>query len=394
MRSDKFSPLAGNLADLALFARPLTDKDALSIFAASGRPTPPKPFGVAMGVRDKKKIENCKVHINGDGGKLGPEIPRGVLTAYERVPESPYQHELKLPGQQSGRLELANWLTDPQHPQTARVMVNRIWLHLFGAGIVGTPDDFGVYGARPSHPELLDHLANRFVAHKWSIKAMIRDIVLSRTYQLASQCSPELAKADPNNTSFARHHRRRLDAEALRDSMLQVSGQLELSPREGSDIEDIDQLLNWPPGESTNLHKPSNRRSIYLCMLRHDPPEDLAAFDLPDGVGVMGQRNNTVLPTQTLFLMNSPFVIEQAEALAGSILSLPAEDAQAAQEMRIRELFRRAYQREPSPFELKQAAATLAAMQSEFGIGNSKPLAAWTSLAQALLAANEFRYID
>src|SRR6056297_2182032 len=151
---------------------------------------------LAMGVREKEKPADCKIHINGEGAKLGPVVPRGTLTVYQKVAadERTLRSGLDISSNTSGRAELACWLADPDHPQTARVIVNRVWLHLFGHGIVGTPDDFGVYGARPTHPLLLDYLAERLVQHGWSLKRLIREIVLSRTYQLDSRCDPQLVR--------------------------------------------------------------------------------------------------------------------------------------------------------------------------------------------------------
>jgi hypothetical protein len=320
------------------------------------------------------------------------------LTAYEQLAgagePAKFTHKYTIDEQGSGRLALAAWLTDPDHPQTARVMVNRVWLHLFGQGIVATPDDFGVYGSRPTDPELLDYLANRFVTEGWSIKRLIRAIVLSRTYQLDSRCEQRLVQTDPENKLMARHTRRRLDAEALRDSLLQVSGQLDLSPGRGSAIEKIDTLINWPPGEATNLHRPSNHRSIYLCMLRHAPPPELAAFDLPAAVSVTGQRNLTTLPTQALFLLNHPLVVEQAEALARAVMG----QAELDDSRRVQEIFRQTLRRDPSPAETEQSLAHLkaiaATLEAQDGEMERPRLKSWASLCQALMTTNEFRYVD
>ena len=169
-RSDKFAPLVGNLAEFAIFERGLTDDEAQILHAASGQPrgVDPVTVALAMGARDKAKPADCEIRISG-GAKKGTVVPRGFLTAYRRLsdekdPSAFGAAEYSVNANQSGRRELADWLTHRDHPQTARVMVNRIWLHLFGQGIVATPNDFGLYGARPTHPDLLDHLANRFVA--------------------------------------------------------------------------------------------------------------------------------------------------------------------------------------------------------------------------------------
>ena len=390
-RADKFAPLKGQLAEFVVFDRALRPAEIQLLHSASGQPRgvrAPRTLGLAMGVREAAKPADCQVHINGETSKLGPKVTRGFLSAYQATPwKSSSGAAIQDAG--SGRLQLAAWLTHPDHPQTARVLVNRIWQHLFGRAIVATPDDFGVYGARPSHPELLDHLAERFVHEGWSLKRLIRIIVLTRTYQLDSRCSEQLTLADPDCVLLTHHRRRRLDAEAFRDSLLQVSGALDLSPGQGSDVDAVDALINWPPGEASDLHRESHHRSLYLCMLRHAPPPELAAFDLPDPTKVIGRRNDTTLPTQSLFLLNSPLVIRQASLLANDLLSL----SQCTDRQRVQRLYRRVLQRDASEEEtgralryVDRAAATLPAAERRTQV--------WASLCQALLACNEFRYID
>jgi hypothetical protein len=342
-------------------------------------PKPKWPVGtpLAIGVRDLAKPADCKINIKGDAKKLGEAVPRGFVAACE----SKSSKTLKVDPKQSGRLQLAEWLTQPGHPLTARVMVNRIWLHLFGQGIVRTPDDFGVYGERPTHPQLLDHLANRFVENRWSVKQLIRSIVLSRTYQLSSDASEKTIKADGENLLAGRHNRRRLDAESLRDSMLAVSGQLNLEPADGSIIRHRDILVNL----AGNLHQPSNHRSVYLCYLRSSLPPELAAFDVPDFTTVTGQRDVSTIPGQALHLFNNPFVIEQAEHFARSLMEESTDDS-----TRVRAAFRRALNREPNQNELNESIEFLRSTKTELKSDNQ----AWSSLCQALLVTNEFRYID
>ena len=342
-------------------------------------PKPKWPVGtpLAIGVRDLAKPADCKINIKGDAKKLGDAVPRGFVTACETgSPDA-----LKIGPKQSGRLQLAEWLTRPDHPLTARVMVNRIWLHLFGQGIVRTPDDFGVYGERPTHPELLDHLANRFVEDGWSVKRLIRNIVLSRTYQLSSDAAENVIKADGENLLVGRHNRRRLDAESLRDSMLAVSGRLNLEPAEGSIVRHRDILVNL----AGNLHQPSNHRSVYLCYLRSSLPPELSAFDVPDFTAVTGQRDVSTIPGQALHLFNNPFVIEQAKHFAHSITNDATDNG-----TRIHAAFRRALNRDPMPNELDQAIEFLQLTTAELKSDEK----AWISLCQALLVTNEFRYVD
>ncbi len=341
----------------------------------------PKPkwapgTALAMGLRDRAKPADCKINLKGDAKKLGESVPRGFLTAC-KTGES-----IKVDSKQSGRLQLAQWLTSGKHPQTARVMANRIWLHLFGKGIVGTPNDFGVYGERPTHRELLDHLATSFVSNDWSVKSLIREIVLSRTYQLSSEVDARLVRADPENLWLTRHSRRRFDAESLRDSVLKVTGQLDLEPGEGSIIRHRPILVNL----AGNLHQASNHRSVYLCYLRNSPPPELNSFDLPDFTSVLGQRETNTLPSQALFMFNSPFVIEQAGKFARKILAeVPGDD-----KARVKHAYHSALNRDPDPEELYRAIELVNTTQAEV---DSK-VKAWASLCQALLVTNEFRYID
>ena len=349
------------------------------------KPAFPYPPGtpLTMGVREAKVIADCKLNIDGESKKNGPGIPRGFLSACGDADESP-----AIDPKQSGRLQLAQWLTRGSHPQTARVMVNRVWQHLFGHGLVRTPDDFGIYGDRPSQPELLDHLATRFVQEKWSVKRLIRSIVLSRTYQLASECDERTRETDPDNTLLARHDRRRLDAESLRDVMLAASGELDRSPGQGSLVQHQDLLIN----EMGDLHQPSRHRSVYLLMLRNSMPPELAAFNLPDGTAVAGLRDVTTLPTQALYLLNSPFLVEQSRRLAARVLESSLDETQM-----IRAAYRRTFSREPLAIEIQRSAEFLRDTEAELSgdLGKeTRRQTVWAAFCQALLASNELRYVD
>jgi hypothetical protein len=334
---------------------------------------------LAMGVRDKKEPADAKINIKGEAKKLGDPVPRGFLSACNLAAQPENQPPAINP-KQSGRLQLANWITHPNHPLTARVIVNRIWQHLFQRGLVGTPDDFGVYGQRPSHPQLLDHLATRFIADSWSIKQLVRAIVLSRTYQLSSDVDSARIATDPESRWLSYHSRRRLDAEALRDSMLQASGQLDRTPAQGSIIRHRDILVNL----AGNLHQSSRHRSVYLCFLRSSPPPELAAFDLPSFTTVTGKRQSSTVPGQTLHLLNNPFAVQQAEAFAKSIAASTSDDAE-----QIQLAYHRALNREPLATEFQQATELIASVAAE-----SNHHQALAALCQALLICNEFRYVD
>ena len=334
---------------------------------------------LAMGAREGKAIADCKLNIDGDSKKLGTAIPRGFVSACGGNEAS------KIDPKQSGRLQLAQWLTSPKHPQTARVMVNRIWLNLFGEGLVHTPDDFGVFGDRPTHPELLDHLATSFMREGWSMKKLIRRIVLSRTYQLSSACDTKLREADPDNALLTRHRRRRLDAESLRDAMLAASGDLNEQPGQGSIVQHHEVLIN----QMGSLHQPSNHRSVYLLMLRNSMPPELTPFNLPDALTVTGKRDASTLATQSLYLLNNAFIVEQSQRLAKLVLQAPDG---------VRLAYQRALSRDPTNSEIERAESFIReadlSMVSEQGSDNDRLAKSWAALCQALLASNEFRYVD
>ncbi len=333
---------------------------------------------LAMGVREAKKIEDCKLNISGESKKLGPAIPRGFLTACGGGALTDVK--------QSGRLELAHWLTHPQNPLTARVMVNRVWLHLFGEGLVSTPDDFGAYGERPSHPELLDHLATRFMREGWSIKKLIRSIVLSRTYQQTSEAS-ELSAL--RSSLFAIHLRRRLDAETIRDAMLSATGTLNPQPATGSLIQHRDVLINELPP----LHQPSTHRSVYLLMLRNSMPPELTPFNLPDATTITGKRDSSTLATQSLYLLNNTFLVAQSRRFADRVQKAAVDEAQ-----RVQFAYRSALGRSATATEMQRASDFLretdSMLVSTQNDENQRLSDAWAAFCQALLASNELRYVD
>ncbi|MCX6856894.1 MAG: PSD1 and planctomycete cytochrome C domain-containing protein [Verrucomicrobia bacterium] len=328
---------------------------------------------LAMGVRDGKKIEDCKLNIDGESKKLGAAIPRGFLTACGGG--------ILTDVKQSGRLELSQWLVSPQNPLTARVIVNRVWLQLFGKGLVPTPDDYGLSGERPTHPELLDHLATRFMHEGWSIKKLIRSIVLSRTYQLATQSGEA--------PLFSHHLRRRLDAEVIRDAMLSATGDLDPQPSSGSLIQHRDVLINELPP----LHQPSKQRSIYLLMLRNSMPPELTPFNLPDATTITGQRDSSTLATQSLYLLNNAFIVEQSRHFARLLQKSHADDAG-----RIRMAYQRVFGRGVSDAELQRALDFLREADSMLVSTQTdhprRELDTWAAFCQALLASNELRYVD
>jgi hypothetical protein len=311
--------------------------------------------------------------IRGNEKTPGAKVPRRFLTVLEG--------DRATFRQGSGRLELARALASPANPLTARVMVNRIWQYHFGRGLVGTASNFGVLGERPSHPELLDWLARRFIASGWSLKALHSQIMLSAAYQQSSRSdSPGLAK-DPGNLLLWRMNRRRLDVEAWRDAMLAVAGRLD--PTIG--------------GPSLSLDAPGNRRrTTYAAISRHDLAWMLRLFDFPDPNITSGQRVETTVPLQQLFVLNSEFMADSARAVAARLRtdSPTAGDDSAS----IRRAYRLLYGRDATRRELELGLAFLHAPErsapDDSTVQIHTDLSRWERYAQALLAANEFLFVD
>jgi hypothetical protein len=343
----------------------------------------------AFGIRDAKAVADTEIRIRGEAEKLGPLVPRGFL-ATVAVPNAP-----KINSKQSGRLELAQWLTSDQNPLTPRVMANRVWKHLFGRGLVGSVDNFGVTGDSPSHPELLDHLARQFMRDGWSVKKLVRAVVLSRAYQLSTiGVNPQSTihnpqSLDPANRLIWRHSPRRLDAEEIRDAMLAVAGQLEMARPEGSPAKDLKVMElrnNGPEAKRVEEQGQASRhRSVYLPLLRGLTPRSLEVFDSAEQGFVTGNRDTTTVATQALYLLNDPFVRGQATALAER-LSRSTDHAE-----RIDVAYRLALGRSATTKEIERAKRYVLGYQEE---STSEPkTAAWASFCQALLASAEFRYV-
>ena len=323
---------------------------------------PKRPM--VMTVVEEQQIEDARIHVRGSVHNLGESVPRGFL----RV--ATYGTASVISKGQSGRRELAEWIVSPENPLTARVIVNRVWHWLFGAGIVRTTDNFGTTGERPSNPELLDHLAVSFVADGWSMKRLIRRIVLSRTYR---QSAAGDGSADPDNLLFGRANRRRLEAECIRDTMLHVSGQL--SHQGGGPT--------FPASLSADYgyQAAATCRSVYLPMFRNSPPEILALFDMADLSTVTGRRNGSTVAPQALFLMNDAFPAEQAKHAAARLLGEKLADDDA----RVIRAYRLTLGREPTAGERRVAAKFLRGQEAH---------EAWAMLFHALFASADFRYVD
>ncbi len=375
----------GNPKVLAMGVR---DKPA----GSSGGPTRGRFGGFAGFTYDgTRTIADSPVYTRGEPDQ--PEssrVPRGTLQVMTRTP-------LKVNARSSGRLELAEWIAARDNPLTARVMVNRIWLHLFGRGLVPTADDFGLAGRPPTHPELLDHLAHHFMDHGWSVKKFIKHLVMSHVYQLGSTATPRATELDPDNTLLWRMTPRRLDAEILRDALLAVSEQLNTTPPVGSVVAQAGEgpVTRFRVGGdpiAAAINDPRNtHRSIYLPIIRDNLPEALSLFDAADPALISSDRPTTTVPSQGLFLLNNPFVLRAADAAAERLLENKRTDVD-----RIRGAFVRFYSRPPSTKEQASAEAFLKAYRSQLTTdrrsttGQEREL--WSAFCQAMFASAEFQY--
>jgi hypothetical protein len=355
--------------------------------AAIKKSAPPAPR-LVMAVRDEEKIEDAKINIRGNPHQLGAPVPRGVLQVATRGARP------VVSAGGSGRRELAEWVASADNPLTARVAANRVWLHLFGQGLVRTVDNFGTQGEPPSHPKLLDALALDFVQNGWSVKKLIREIVLSRAYRQRVTGSAALVKADPENRLFGHANRRRAEAEVIRDAILQVSGKLDPTPA-GSMVAHLgDRAIdnNSRGGVDPDA---TPKRSVYLPVIRNDLPQIFEVFDFADPDVSTGKRDVTTVPTQALYLMNSPFANDQAQAAATRLLADAKDDAS-----RLTLLFRRALGRVPTAAEKDRARAFLAEYRraiDDLGTGQrpkNPELAAWQAVCLSVFGCTEFRFVE
>ncbi len=355
--------------------------------------------------------------------KAGPEIPSAMGVTEGKPTDTPIlrrgnhltpasvvarrfpvvlagENQSPMPKGHSGRLELAQWLTKPGHPLTARVLVNRVWRWHFGKGLVRSVDNFGIVGEKPTHPELLDWLAADFVAKPdratrgmgWSIKTLHRRLMLSATYQMSSTHEAKAAQADPDNRLLWRANEKRLEVEAIRDSLLAVGGLLDRTaggPALAS-IKNRDYLFDHTSKDKTSYV--SDRRSVYLPVIRNNLYDVFQLFDSPDPAVPNGDRASTTVPTQALFFMNSELATRAADALAGRLLAKPDMDNAG----RVQLLFTLAYGRPPVQREVERVTTAVAALEQEFASENDttkRQRKAWAAVCQAVLAGNEFIHI-
>jgi hypothetical protein len=330
---------------------------------AMKKSAPPK-FPVIHTLGDASKPIESALLVRGNPSTPGAKVPRHFLMVLGGD-RQPFEHG-------SGRLDLARAIASKDNPLTARVMVNRIWQHHFGRGLVGSSSNFGVLGERPSHPELLDWLAHRFVASGWSIKALHREIMLSSTYQQSSRLDAESQAKDPENILIWRMHRRRLDVEAWRDAILAVAGRLDLKIG----------------GPSVSLDSPANnRRTLYAAVSRHDLASMLRLFDFPDPNITSGGRVETIVALQQLFVLNSEFMVANARAVAARLAGPERSDDE-----RIRRAYQLLFGRRATERELMLGQRFL--RQPDDSEALRADMSRADCYAQALLATNEFLFVD
>ncbi len=380
-----------------------------------------KPMTLCMGVQASDRPRDARLLVRGEIDQPAQEVKRGLVQVL-------CKDQIKLPPNTTGRREFAEWLTSRDNPLTARVMVNRIWQHLIGNAIVREPENFGASGPAPSHPALLDYLAVNFMDSKWSVKHMIRSIVTSRVYRLSSAFDGARFEADSENVYVARANIRRLDAEAIRDAILAISGQLELNRPKASLIASFGTTLIGPNGpamipptalasatgsdsektpgrpnmmnairvggrnpNANPFEAPNYSRSVYLPIARNSLPRALDVFDFAEPSMVVGSRETSSTADQALFLLNNPFVLEQCDALARQLVRMSSNQSE-----RISKAFTLVFGRPATQKELRAAAdffrkaddgkKTVAAEQRVFQ--------ALSQFCQALLCSAEFRLIN
>jgi hypothetical protein len=349
---------------------------------------PPKIPPRAMIPGDDDAPADEHVRLAGEFDQLGDQIPRGFLRVIS-------DSAVTIREGQSGRLELARWLTDTQGGAgqlTARVFANRVWHHLIGRGIVRTMDNFGRTGEAPSHPELLDYLAQELIDSGWSIKALVRKIVLSRTFTISSRHDEASHSFDPENRLLWRAHRRRLDPEALRDAMLSSAGTLDLMP--------MDSTVWYLGDQATAVGDNKNRRrtdffcrTVYLPVIRNDLPELLDVFDFADPHTTTGMRPQTMVATQGLFILNDDLVMSAAAASARRLL---AREETGGPEAVVNRMFELIINAHPTAEERSEVLAFVIEMRKRLiAEGHSDAnLRAWSMACHALFASSRFQILE
>lgn len=376
------------------FAQVSLQQSQLDSYDADGTPKL-----LAMGVREKFRPADSPLYNRGEPEQPGKTVPRGM-------PQVMTEQQPAIRRGSSGRLELASWIASADNPLTARVMVNRVWLHLFGKGIVPTADNFGAAGLPPTNQPLLDTLAVQFMkTQKWSIKSLIRSLVTTRAYRLSSTYNASNDAIDPDHIRLWRSPPRRLDAESIRDAMLAISGQLEKTPPVGSPVAKAGEGPSIRPRLQSSLKVDPNdpHRTVYTPIIRDNLPDALQLFDAADPNLVTAERATTTVPAQSLYLMNNPFVQKASERTASRLI-----EKTSAESDRIREAYLLVFGRPPSGDEMRTAEKFLKEYRSKAGnppaspgrfgrpglsgTGRTMEKSTWSAFVQALFSSAEFLY--
>ena len=343
--------------------------------AADQQALPEEPFGM-LAAEDQPR--NLRIHLRGNHLNLGDEVPRGFLHALNGKPST----------KGSGRLELADALFSPDNPLTARVMVNRIWQHHFGEGLVRTVDNFGKTGDRPSHPELLDYLATRFRESGWSIKALHRELVLSAAYRMSSLASDHAREVDPTNRLLSHMPVKRLEGETIRDAILSASGSLDLTTYGPSVRPHISPYQDGRGKPDSGPLDGAGRRSVYLEVRRNFITPLFLAFDYPLPSTTVGRRSVSTVPSQALMLMNNEFVTSEASKWATRALA-----EYKNRNARLDNMFLRAYGRLPDPTDRAQISTFLDQQAARYPGATSEDPRVWADLAHVLFNSKEFIFV-
>ncbi|MCS7465420.1 PSD1 and planctomycete cytochrome C domain-containing protein [Stieleria sp. ICT_E10.1] len=349
-------------------------------------PIPPR----AMVPADIDRPADQAIRLAGQVNRPGPMVPRGFLSVLT-------DREYPIPQNSSGRLELANWLTDTHGGAghlAARVFANRVWHHLMGRGIVRTVDNFGRTGEEPSHPELLDHLASELIESGWSVKSLVRSIVLSRTFAMSSRHDDHAYSIDPDNQLLWRAHRRRMDPETFRDAMLQASGTL--------DFGHVDSTVDYLGDQATAVGANKNRRrtdfpcrSVYLPVIRNDLPELFDVFDFADPQATTGMRTETMVGTQGLFVLNDVSMLAASDAIARRLM-VAVDPSVGADSRRVDQLYQWVVGQAPPDDELEEVLAVIGQLETQLQgeTFDEIRLRAWSVVSQALFASSRFQIIE
>ena len=341
-----------------------------------------EPASYCMGVQPRSNPVNSRLLVRGELSQPAQEVERGFVQVLLDRPA-------RISSKSSGRLEMAKWMTDKKNPLTARVMVNRIWLHLMGEGIVTTPENFGATGQAPSHPELLDYLAVKFMENDWSVKSIIKEIVTSRTYRMSSRPNESYFEIDPDNRFHWKANKRRIDAEVIRDSLLFVSKNISFERPRGSQISAMQTGNALFRQTQRTWDESQPYRSVYLPVMRDNLPRVFSVFDFAEPSMVMGKRESSNTPSQALYMLNNPFVFEQAESLA-RLLIKESDDW----EQQVNRAILVCFGRTATDAEIAAAQKFNDEFEPPGTFRRTKQVYKLATFCQALFASAEFRFLN